>query len=810
MPDNKPRSRERHVTGSGTGAYRKGDGLGTGPVGSTGGHAGGPTGGNHQYGGGHGRAAKAGGGSVLLVIIIIVLYMLFSGDDSDDSYYDSTDDYGYTNTESYATDPDTSSLISGQGGGSSLISQLTEDSYGDSGIYTDNVYSTQPEMISSSGGGSVDTSVASGARAKYTKIRGGGQDTVTIMVYLCGTDLESRSGMASNDLAEMAKAKLSDKVNIVVYTGGCKSWKTKGISSKVNQIYQITPGGMKRLVDDDGNKAMTDPATLTGFIKYCSKNFPADRNELILWDHGGGSVSGYGYDEKVSYGGSMDLSLIDKALTDGGVTFDFIGYDACLMATAENAIMLDKHADYMIASEEIEPGIGWFYTNWLTRLSANTSMPTLDIGKKIIDDYMGACDAQGCGQKTTLSIVDLAEFNYLVPDKLGSFGQSVSDMIRNEGYKSVSDARYSSREFGQSTDIDQVDLIDLAQNINNSEGRALTDAVRSSVKYSRNSSSMSFAHGVAIFFPQNQKSLIKRANSSFDQIGVDTRYLQCISDTGAFATQASQSSGGGYDLFSSLFEAFLSDGRNMPGNRGIDDSYTDYENDISFDIADAADYISDNSFDPSGLFWSVDSDDDPYISLTSSDWDKIHDIDLNLFLDDGKGYIDLGLDNVFTFEGDDMYADTSGAWLGLNGQVMPYYHTDTYENGDEYTITGYAPCLLNGVRSKLIIVFDNANPYGYVAGAVTDYSHEDTIPTDTTAKSSVGLNIGDRIQFICDYYTYDFKYDDTYMFGEEITVSNDLKVSDVTVDDSDMVITYRLTDIYDTEYWTPKLRSGDY
>lgn len=802
MPDNKPRSRERNVTGSGTGGFKKGSGLGSGPVGSTGGHAGGPTGGNHQSGGGHGRAAKAGGGSMLLVIILIVLYLLFSGDDSDDQYYEPVDGPGYDNT--YATDPDTSNMISGQGfDSSSLISQLTSDSYGDSEIYTDNVYTTQPEMISSSGGGSVDDSVASGARSKYTKIRGGGQDTVTIMVYLCGTDLESKSGMASNDLAEMAKAKLSDKVNIIIYTGGCKKWKTSGISNQVNQIYQITSGGMKRLVDDDGNKAMTDPATLSGFIKYCNRNFPADRNELILWDHGGGSVSGFGYDEKNSFGSSMDLAQIDKALSDGGVKFDFVGYDACLMATAENAIMLDKHADYLIASEEIEPGIGWYYTNWLTQLSKNTSMSTLDIGKSIIDDYTSACASQTYGQKTTLSIVDLAEFNYTVPDKLGSFGQSISDLIKNEGYKSVSDARYNSREFGQSTDIDSVDLIDLARNMNNSEGRALADAVDSAVKYSRNSSGMNFAHGVAIYFPQNQKSLIKKANTSFDQIGVDNRYLQCITDTGAFASQGQQSSGEGYDLFSSLFDAFLS-GRSMPAGNGTDDTDVDFS-DKSFTNEAAAEFIDLNSVETDDLFWLSGDGGAPYVSMSSDQWDLIHDIDLNMFIDDGSGFIDLGLDNVFTFDGDDMYADTSGAWLGLNGQIMPYYRTDTYENGDEYRITGYAPCLLNGVRSKLIIVFDNDNPGGYVAGAVTDYSHESTVPTEASAKSTVGLNIGDKIQFVCDYYDYNFRYDDSYMFGNEITVGKDLKVSDVTLDDLDMVITYRLVDIYQREYWLPKI-----
>ena len=73
----------------------------------------------------------------------------------------------------------------------------------------------------------------------------------------------------------------------------------------------------------------------------------------------------------------MTLKGIDQALDSGGVYFDFIGFDTCLMGTVENALMLTAHADYLIASEETEPGLGWYYTNWLSRLSANTSMPTI-------------------------------------------------------------------------------------------------------------------------------------------------------------------------------------------------------------------------------------------------------------------------------------------------------------------------------------------------------------------------------------------------------------------------------------------------
>jgi hypothetical protein len=87
--------------------------------------------------------------------------------------------------------------------------------------------------------GVLETSVAPGAREKRTVINGGGQDTVTVMIYMCGTDLESRSGMATSDLKEMAAATLSDRVNVLVYTGGCTGWKNQVVSSRVNQIYQV-------------------------------------------------------------------------------------------------------------------------------------------------------------------------------------------------------------------------------------------------------------------------------------------------------------------------------------------------------------------------------------------------------------------------------------------------------------------------------------------------------------------------------------------------------------------------------------------
>ena len=61
---------------------------------------------------------------------------------------------------------------------------------------------------------------------------------------------------------------------------------------------------------------------------------------------------------------------------------------------------------------------------------------------------------------------------------------------------------------------------------------------------------------------------------------------------------------------------------------------------------------------------------------------------------------------------------------------------------------------------------------------------------------------GDKIDFICDFYSYDGKDQDSYMMGEKMTVNGGLKISDVTIPDGSVRLTYRLTDIYNQAYWT--------
>ena len=671
--------------------------------------------------------------------------------------------------------------------------------------------------------------MASGSREKFTKIKGGGNDTVTIMVYLCGTDLESRSGMGTSDLQEMAAANLGKKVNLLVYTGGCSSWRNNIVSSRVNQVYQVMEGGVKCLVKDAGTAAMTNPDNLASYIQWAAKNYPANRYELILWDHGGGSVSGYGYDEKYRSSGSMTLSGIQSALEKGGVKFDFVGFDACLMATTETALMLSNYADYMVASEETEPGVGWFYTDWLNALGQNTSIPTVQLGQKIVDSFVETCAVKCRGQKTTLSLVDLSELSNTVPSLLGSFSKAISTQISDKNYQQIAQARNQTREFAANTRIDQVDLVHLALNTGLKEGQSLSKAIRSAVKYNRTSANMSNAYGLSIYFPyRSSAKYVDSMSKTYNEIGMDADYTTCIRQFASLQVSGQAGSGGTGSPYDSLFGDYAgqfsgasgSDANDLIGAlltgflggdyssvSGMSSSGSSFLSDRALSEEDTLAYIQNHHFDATQLAW-VTEDGKEKIKLSEEQWGMVTDLELNTFYDTGKGYADLGLDNVYEFdEAGNLIADEGKYWMSINGQPVAYYHMDTLDDGTNYTITGRVPCMLNGQRSNLMLVFDNEHEKGYVAGAFSDYSKEDEV--DVVGKEITELVPGDVIEPLCDLYDYDGNYNDTYYLGNPLEIAGsaaDLTISDTAIGNGTALVTYRFTDMYGANHWTQTIQ----
>jgi hypothetical protein len=210
-----------------------------------------------------------------------------------------------------------------------------------------------------------------------------------------------------------------------------------------------------------------------------------------------------------------------------------------------------------------------------------------------------------------------------------------------------------------------------------------------------------------------------------------------------------------------------------------------------------------NHLDPGNLVLTENSAGQKVLSLSQDDWDMVRDINLNVWVDDGKGYIDLGLDSVYSFddEGSLIVDGYEGTWIGINEQVVSYYQTGgEYVSEDKWTYSGYIPVMYNGERANIEIEFNQDTPDGVVLGVRRIYDD------GMAAKGYIEMQDGDTIDFLCDYYGYDGEYKDTYFLGDDqYIVAGDLEVTPMYLEDVKVRYGYRLTDYYNANSWTPML-----
>jgi hypothetical protein len=793
MAQDRPHGRKRTgANGRASSIHRRGSSLGTGRVGNADndrrphGHPGQSSKdlGDlidtsetiHQMSGNHGRRK-----SPLLLILLAAL--VFGGGG-----------FGLSSCPS----GDLTSVVSNSGSQMSIPSAWT---YG--------VSEQTPHVFHAANDTEADASVSPKARDKYVTPVGEGRDTVTVLVYLCGADLESRYGMATSDLNEMAQAASNDQVRLIVQTGGASRWQNNIVSSDTVQRYRVVQGGLQALNENVGDLAMTDPDTLADFVSWGTQTYPADRTFLILWDHGGGSVTGYGYDENYP-NQSMRVDQIADALKASRTKFDFIGFDACLMANMETAIAMEPYADYLIASEETEPGSGWYYTDWLNNLTANPSISTLDLGKTIVDTYMSASAQQSSASATTLSLTDLAELSGTLPEPLSRFSKELKEEVKSDDFEKIANARAVTKEFSPSSRLDQVDLYDFADQMDTEAGKELSTVIADAVKYN-GSNNISDANGLSIYFPYRNLNMVGPVESIYENIGFDEDYAGAVR---SFATLQGANAGAVNASSSSLFDmlggAETSNGNSLDaadilglmqngsssfdlgsllgGSAGVDSS--------GFEIFPE---LLGRNMVHSDVFRLSEADGKQVLKLSEEDWKKIHEIQLSVWVDDGAGYIDLGRDAIYNFDGEgNLLMDYDQRWLTINGQPVSFYilSNETWQN-DAWTMTGYIPAMLNERQVRILVQFDEKHPDGEILGAQNVYE------TGTESKGLEEIRDGDVIDFLCDYYSYEGSYQDSYYLGEQLQVDGPLQLADMDVSAEKLTYGYVLTDNLNSDHWTP-------
>lgn len=265
----------------------------------------------------------------------------------------------------------------------------------------------------------------------------------TVLFYFCGAELESHHGFVSEqlqkisqcfspyrmlyDLATILGVETTEEdlsslvtVNVAFQTGGSKKWDNEKsgleISADALQRWSYTYDSEQyynvfNLEQELPLQSMGDPETLSDFIRWGTQTYPANKYALVLWGHGDGAKTGIFVDELFN-NDVMNLKELGQALTDGGVFFEAVLLDACMMANLETASAIQHSAAWMISSEEVVPGSGTAVSGWLQELFNNPWQDGKQLGRNICDMteiYYANTDNYEAKDLLTWSVIDLSK-----------------------------------------------------------------------------------------------------------------------------------------------------------------------------------------------------------------------------------------------------------------------------------------------------------------------------------------------------------------------------------------------------------------
>lgn len=569
--------------------------------------------------------------------------------------------------------------------------------------------------------------IAVSAFVMITRDKDGGdtkekKDARTIMVYMIGSDLESNDGSATNDISEMCNAGTSKNVNIVLQTGGTTEWQNNRLKDGVVQRSVVKDGDLE-IIEDLGKLDMAKESTLSDFIKWAKKEYPAETYSLILWDHGGGPVYGYGKDEVFPTGKLMLPNDIEKAIDNADIHFDFIGFDACLMANFEIAYMLREHADYLIASEESEYGNGWFYTGFIDKIVNHPDCDTKDICKKIVmemqdenEEYIKTRDDSWA---YTISAIDLSKMDSLM-ESYKKFSKEVVECIKdgNNAYN-IARVRFNAKKIGAQV-YELVDFKDYVNKCNINASKSLANAIDSAVVY--NKTNCSDENGLSLYLPYENLDRYLTVQEYYkdympEEVLENNKYFAAVMGYGTGNTK--------YTWFNSEYKKIA-------------------ENSMSKEPVLAETGKSPFVRNSKGIYSWV---------LSSDKMNKIKEIRDDVYIKSGSNIYWYGtVNNKEKVTGTSIDVLYDYKWYAINGQMVPmiYQGENQLVNGERYTYS-YVPAVLTrnnkSVNVFMVVYIRKGETNGVVKGVISRTGNVNTEYFNNVA----ALKQGDVLQ-VCNVY----------------------------------------------------------
>lgn len=565
----------------------------------------------------------------------------------------------------------------------------------------------------------------------------------TILMYICASDLESEDGSASDNLSEISDVRFDGNVNMVIEAGGTKEWQNNLKNDKLTRI--VCENNKLKIVDKLDNASMGNPDTLSDFIIWGTETYPAENYFLIIWNHGLIDFGGVAYDE--NYDDAISFVELKEAITEADVKFDMIGFDCCLCATYEMAKTMSGYCDYLIASEEVIPGEGWDYINWLNYLVSDSDVSAEKLGKKICDEYIKKYRFSRNRKLLTLSLCDMNKFDALderIIEMCIELNENVSDV--NKLREFLAEAN-KSESYGQS---DLFDINDLAYNtkgVISGTYEELCSALEEFVIYNVAGETRAKSNGLSIFLPINDAS--EKTLDKYAQWSDNASFLQFL------------------DLIYTDWEA---------------PSWV-YERDFE--------ERNDEIYDYKVLF--DESIVNGYVTLDfESGFEYIEDAEFELFLYDRENdeITLLGFDNNVVVEDNKIVDNFGGYWVSIDGY---YCAPELVNSNDEYNIY-LVPVKYNGEETELCITYSFEDEEYYIVGVYSNSVNDES-------SRLMDLEEGDEIIPI--FYGSSFTDDGDFSFeGGTIKYSEDLVVEDIELFDGEYIFRFDLTDVFGKHYYS--------
>jgi hypothetical protein len=373
-----------------------------------------------------------------------------------------------------------------------------------------------------------------------------GRSKWTVAVWVAGDNNLDSFGVT--DLGELKKVGSSADVAVVAQFDRMGDGKTRR--------YYLREGTSldADVVEELGETDTGDPKVAIDFFTWAIGKWPSERVLTVIWNHGSGidetdiyaraaavdagtvprgrvrEIAASGH-RRALFSTTVDQAVLERAIAYDDTSRDFLdnkelqnvlaevvkqtkrridilGFDACLMNMVEVAYQLRDSVDYIVGSEEVEPGDGWPYEAQLRTLDGSPDAAAKDVAPKLVKNYLESY--KNGGEAITQSAVDVSRVGDVAEATKALAAASVSLVGDRGGFADFSKAVKNAQRFQMK---DFADFGDLCKRlVDGSSESSVKDAVQAVddslfggspfvIAAGKQGTSVQGATGTSIYFP---------------------------------------------------------------------------------------------------------------------------------------------------------------------------------------------------------------------------------------------------------------------------------------------------------------------